>query len=102
MGTMTLPARSAAQRFEALERANRIRSHRAAVKRDLKAGRKRWSDLLDDSLCQTMRVWDVLMSMPKMGRVRVNRALRHCGISPSKTLAGLTPRQRGELAEYLR
>ena len=104
MATMVVPERSVAQRYRALELANEIRSYRAALKRDLKAGRRRVLEVLvaEDPMLDTMKVFDLLLAAPKIGRVRVNRALRACAISPSKTVGGLSARQRGELVEYLR
>ena len=43
-----------------------------------------------------------LLAVPKYGRVKVNRILTHCRISPSKTIGGLSERQRNELVSYLR
>jgi hypothetical protein len=40
--------------------------------------------------------------VPKYGRVKVNKLLIQCRISPSKTLGGLSPRQRHELVANLR
>jgi hypothetical protein len=101
----TPPARSELQRLYALDRANEIRGLRAQLKRDLKAGRVDPIGLLDgeprDELA-TMRVLDVLLAVPKTGRVKANTLLRRCSISPSKTLGGLSVRQRYELAERLR
>jgi hypothetical protein len=34
--------------------------------------------------------------------VKVNKILSQCRISPSKTIGGLSPRQRAELVSYLR
>jgi hypothetical protein len=34
--------------------------------------------------------------------VKVNRILTQCRISPSKTIGGLSERQRSELVSYLR
>jgi hypothetical protein len=48
------------------------------------------------------RIFDLLLAMPTMGRVKVNRVLNVCRISPSKTVGGLTERQRVELASMLR
>jgi len=98
------PERSLAQRMEALERANAIRMKRAQLKRDLKAGRKSIHDLLLDppEYVETAKVFDLLLAVPKYGRVKVNKILHTCRISPSKTIGGLSPRQRGELVELLR
>lgn len=95
------PQRSLAQRLEALEKANDIRSHRSQVKRDLAAGRKSFEQVLDDPKCSTMKAWDALLAIPKIGRVKANRALSRVRMSPSKTLGGLSTRQRYELLEHL-
>lgn len=103
MESMVTPERSLQQRLEALERANGIRSHRAQVKRDLKLRAVAGRDVLlsDDSRLATMKVWDVLVAMPKVGRVKANKWLARTRISPSKTVGGLTDRQRGELLALL-
>ena len=98
------PERSLVQRMEALQRANDIRSRRAQLKRDLKAGRTPIHELLLDppDYVQTAKVFDLLLAVPKYGRVKVNKILSQCRISPSKTLGGLSERQRGELVALLR
>lgn len=107
MGAVTLPVipgRSLQQRQEALLRANAIRSRRAQLKRDLKAGRKAASDLLLDppEWVATMKAFDLLLALPKQGRVKVNVHLSRCRISPSKTIGGLSERQRRDLVARLR
>jgi hypothetical protein len=101
---LTAPERSLVQRMEALQRANDIRSRRAQLKRDLKAGRQPIHELLLDppDYLQTAKVFDLLLAVPKYGRVKVNKILSQCRISPSKTLGGLSERQRGELVALLR
>jgi hypothetical protein len=98
------PERSLVQRMEALQRANDIRSRRAQLKRDLKAGRTPIHELLLDppEYLQTAKVFELLLAVPKYGRVKVNKILGQCRISPSKTLGGLSERQRGELVALLR
>jgi len=97
------PERSLAQRMEALKRANEIRTQRARLKRDLKGGRIQIHGLLLDppDYVATAKVFDLLLAVPKYGRVKVNRVLNHCRISPSKTIGGLSERQRNELVSYL-
>jgi len=97
------PERSLAQRMEALRRANEIRSERARLKRDLKGRRVQVHGLLLDppEYLQTAKVFDVMLAVPKYGRVKVNRILTQCRISPSKTIGGLSQRQRHELVSYL-
>ena len=100
----TAPERSLTQRMDALKRANEIRTQRARLKRDLKAGRTQIHGLLLDppEYLQTAKVFDLLLAVPKYGRVKVNRILTQCRISPSKTIGGLSERQRNELVSYLR
>jgi hypothetical protein len=98
------PERSITQRMEALERANEIRTKRAQLKRDLKAGHASIYAAADGParLIETAKVFDMLLAVPKFGRVKVNKVLRLCGISASKTVGGLSERQRAELISMLR
>jgi hypothetical protein len=98
------PERSLDQRMEALKRANDIRSKRAQLKRDLKGNKVKIQTLLMDppEYVQTAKVIDMLMAVPKYGRVKTNRILNQCRISPSKTIGGLSERQRAELVAQLR
>ena len=50
----------------------------------------------------TAKVFDMLLAVPKYGRVKANRILNMCRISPSKTIGGLSERQRAELVAQLR
>src|SRR4051794_31317963 len=88
------PERSLHQRMEALQRANKIRSRRAQLKRDLKAGRASIDSLLLDppEWVETAKVFDMLLAVPKYGRVKANKVLTQCRISPSKTIGGLSQR----------
>ncbi len=98
------PERSLTQRMEALTRANEIRTRRAQLKRDLKGGRVSIHDLLLEppEYVETAKVFDMLLAVPKYGRVKTNRILNQCRISPSKTIGGLSERQRAELISQLR
>jgi hypothetical protein len=100
----TAPERSLHQRMIALTRANEIRTKRAQLKRDLKAGRVAIHELLMEppTYVETAKVFDLLLAVPKYGRVKANKILTQCRISPSKTIGGLSPRQRAELVALLR
>lgn len=103
---MQVPERSVAQRMEALRRANVVRLTRAewkrAVKRDLSvvllplemAQSEGWSPF------DTMKIGEFLWSIPKVGKVKALDALRRAAVSPAKTLAGLTTRQRAEVLVF--
>ena len=88
---------------------------RAAVAPDASGEARRafaqaWSDWvaqMTDPACppewvETAKVFDMLLAVPKYGRVKVNKILQQCRISPSKTIGGLSERQRTELVGMLR
>ena len=93
------PVRSLDQRMDALKRANDVRVKRAKLKKDLKDGRARIEEILGDppEYVSTAKVFDMLMAVPKFGRVKAGRFLNTCRISQSKTVGGLSERQRAEL-----
>jgi hypothetical protein len=98
------PSRSLDQRMDALARANEIRVRRAQLKRDLKSGVVQIEEILADppDYVGTAKVFDVLLAVPKFGRVKASRFLNQCRISQSKTVAGLSERQRQELIDLFR
>jgi hypothetical protein len=93
------PLRSLDQRMEALKRANDIRVKRAKLKKDLKDGRVRIDQILRNppEYVETAKVFDILMAVPKFGRVKAARFLNQARISQAKTVGGLSERQRTEL-----
>jgi hypothetical protein len=108
------PVRTDDQRMDALKKANGVRSRRAQFKRQMKAtgrGEKGVAEARADAAdlvttvpgwAATMKALEVLMSIPKVGRVKANRMLNQCRISPSKTLGGMSDRQRAELVGQIR
>ncbi len=99
-----VPGRSREQRLRALEQANAVRTARARLKQQLAAGEIELVQILADppACVRTARMRDLLLVVPKIGSVRAGRILAECGIAHSKTLAGLTDRQRGELINLFR
>jgi hypothetical protein len=100
----TVPGRSREQRLRALRLANEIRSARAKLKKDLASGKIELAQILAQppEYVRTARVRDVLLALPKIGSVKAGRILADCGIAHSKTLGGLTDRQRTELLNRFR
>jgi hypothetical protein len=98
------PRRSLDQRMEALQRANDIRVKRAKLKKDLKLGRVRFDEILRNppEYVSTAKVLDMLMAVPKFGQVKAKRYLNQCRIAESKTIGGLSDRQRAELVGLFR
>ncbi len=99
-----IPERTEEQRMKALRRANEIRTSRAQLKRDLKAGKAKIETLLLDppEYVLSAKAFDMILAVPKYGRVKANKILTQCRISPSKTIGGLSERQRNELVHMLR
>lgn len=93
------PLRSLDQRMDALQRANDVRVRRAKLKKDLKEGTVGIEEILGNppEYVSTAKVIDILMAVPKFGRVKAARFLNTCRISQSKTVGGLSDRQRTEL-----
>lgn len=98
------PDRSPSQRLEALKLANAVRTERATLKRDLKAGKVRIETVLANppECVHSAKVADIMLAVPRYGRVKVSKILQRCRISPSKTVIGLSERQRNELIDALR
>jgi hypothetical protein len=96
-------ARSGEQRRRALAQANEVRSARATLKKQLAAGTIQLAPILaaPPAVLQTTRLRDLLIAVPKIGPVKAARILAHCRIAHSKTLGGLTDRQRRELISLL-
>jgi hypothetical protein len=93
------PSRTHEQRMESLRGANHIRSWRAAMKVKLKAGEWTATEVLRAMPPEvaSMRVDDFLIAAPKFGPVKVRKVLRCYAISPARSLAALTDRQREAL-----
>ena len=83
-----------------------VKTSAAAPERSLdqRAGKANIHTLLLDppEYVLTAKVFDMLLAVPKYGRVKTNRILNQCRISPSKTIGGLSERQRAELVSQLR
>ena len=98
------PGRTLDQRMRALRQANEIRIGRARPKKELAAGKVPIEAVLarPPKVAKTARIYDLLLALPKVGPARAGRSLTRCRIAPSKTLGGLTKRQRAELIGLFR
>jgi S13-like H2TH domain len=101
-GRAPSPVRSAEQRREALRLANEIRAARARLKKQLAAGSVRVEVILaaPPACAETQKLHDLLLAVPGYGPARVARLLARTRISHSKTVAGLSDRQRAELLDH--
>lgn len=90
--------------MKALERANRVRLARAALKRDISAGVVAAADVVEAVpwCAESMQLLELLTSQRRWGRARTRRMLLSLGLSENKALGSMTERQRGALAHALR
>lgn len=103
MSTVAVPERTDDQRLGALRIANQIRAKRKRLKDDLKSGDRSVVSVIakPPPFALSMRAYDLLLATPKVGKVKADAIIRHARISPSKTLGGLTERQRRELVALI-
>ena len=103
MSLSAASTRSLDSRMIALERANEVRSARAKLKQQLRQGKVRIDEVLATPPEQvaTAKVLDLLSAVPKFGPVRAGRVLSTARVSQSKTVGGLTDRQRAHLIDLL-
>lgn len=99
--SVVVPERSLQQRMDALVKANDHRLRRAQLKRDVKAGSVCLLDVIEDppAWALSMKLLDLLMAAPRVGRVKALKLISQHNISPVKTLGGLSYRQRDELTK---
>jgi hypothetical protein len=94
---------SGPQHMLALERANRVRLARAALKRRVASGALDAAEVALTCPWETesMSISELLMSQRRWGRTRCRKFLFSIGLSETKTLGSLTERQRVTLAALL-
>ena len=95
-------------RVAAAQAAVAARRARAAVKQSVASRSRTALDVAESAWAAeptspeaTLRVRELLMSIPSMGPTRAERAMDELGIAASKRVGGLGVRQRGKLREYL-
>jgi hypothetical protein len=87
---------SRAQRLGALERANRVRSARAELKRHIAAGELTAAQVILSCPWETegMLIAELLVSQRHWGNGRCRGFLAGLGMGETKTIGSMTPRQR--------
>lgn len=101
---MPLPKLSLEEKKAALKKAQRVRSARAKIRQDLKAGRKNIRQILeniDDDVIAKMRVAYLLESLPRIGKVRTRKIMNDIGIDETRRIQGLGVRQKQALIQRL-
>ncbi len=101
---MAIPKLTPEQRKNALEKAQKIRSQRMEVRKDLKAGKLTLADVLnntDNEVYAKMRVKYLLESLPQVGKITAAKLMKEIGIDEARHVQGLGSRQKAQLLEKL-
>ena len=103
---MPLPQLTPEQRQAALDKAAASRRERAAVKNRLKHSGATISEVLAEGqtneVIGKMRVFDLLQSMPGVGKVRAKQLMLRLKISESRRVRGLGANQSSALVAEFR
>ena len=99
------PALTPEQRTAALQKAAEARAARAELKEKLKMGSVTLSEALakadSNDVIGKLKVVAMLESLPGVGKVKARRIMEDIGISESRRVRGLGPKQRLSLLEQL-
>ncbi len=90
-----------AQCREALAKGTAVREANAEVKRAVKASRTTLAQALGTDSAQSLQVWTLLLSVPKIGLVKATHAINRLGISPRKRVGSMSARQKAALVEWV-
>ena len=103
MSEIIPPPMSDEQRREALRQANQVRRLRADDKALIRSRKLDPRTILANppEHWKAARIAYLLRGVPGVGRIKVDRILETQGVSPVKTIAGLSPQQRQRLSESL-
>lgn len=102
---MGVPKISEEDRKKALEKAQKVRKERAALREEMKVGKLAMKDVIDrkgEDIVGGMRVKYVLESMPGIGKVRAKEIMDQIGIDENRKVKGLGTRQVAALLERLK
>ena len=99
---MPLPKLTLEEKKKALKKAQQVRSERAKIRQDLKAGRTGIREILekvDNDVIAKMRVAYLLEALPRIGKVRTRKIMNEIGIDETRRIQGLGSRQKQALLE---
>lgn len=89
------------QPMRALAEGNRIRLHRAQIKRAINAGEMTVGEALTEPDCENMTIFELFRSQNRWGKTRTRRLMNYFGFSEMKLVGSLTVRQCKEIDRAL-
>lgn len=101
MPETTAPFGRVEQRDAALEKANRVRSGAAAIKREIREGELAVIDALDDPRAAPIEIVDLLDAQRSVGDSKVRSLLARCRVPGNTRVRDLSPRQRVVILQAL-
>jgi hypothetical protein len=101
--TVSKRGTGSSQCMQALARANQVRLARAALKRDVSAGRREVTEVILESPweAESMSLSELLCSQRRWGRARSRKLLGSTALNEGKRVGTLTDRQRRILVSAL-
>ena len=101
---MAIPKLTPEERSKALAKAQKIRSERMEVRKQLKAGKLSLEKVLNDAdneVYAKMRVKYLLESLTQIGKITAAKLMEEIGIDEARRVQGLGSRQKAQLLEKL-
>ncbi|ATW24829.1 integration host factor, actinobacterial type [Candidatus Formimonas warabiya] len=101
---MAVPQLTVDERSNALLKAQEMRSKRMELRKKLKSGEIKLTELLNDldnEVVARMRVKYLLESLPQVGKITAKKIMEDIGIDESRRIQGLGHRQKSFLLEKL-
>ena len=101
---MAIPQLSPEERSKALAKAQKTRSERMEVRKQLKAGSLSLAKVLNDEnneIYAKMRVKYLLESLPQVGKITALKMMEEIGIDEARRVQGLGSRQKAQILEKL-
>lgn len=101
--TRTLPTLSEEKRAEALAKAAKVRTERAALLKEVKKGNVDATTLLDDDrdLVRRISVRHLIEALPGVGKAGATKIMEEIGIKENRRIGGLGSQQRDSLRERI-
>ena len=100
---MALPQMTEEQRAAALEKAKKVRAERSKIRADIKSGKLSLKKVLesDNDVIKKTKVSQILVSLPGVGKVTVEKVMAEIGIQENRRVGGLGSAQKAKRLENL-
>ena len=101
MVTTGKPQQTREQRLEHLAEANRVRSSKAALKRDLAAQRLSFAEAIADERSRRCQVLELLQATPRIGKIKAPLICRSANVPTTRRIENLSSADRLALLKII-